>query len=382
MYSSEELQKPPIIDLEEYLKPISEENPAGESLRYSGIYDEIKEARRADDDVPQGQWRHELKTADFRRVIELASNALRTQTKDLQIAVWFSEALTKENGFVGLRDSLKLIVGLQDVFWETLFPEIDEGDMEARANAIEALDKQTSAAIREKPLTEGERLSWINWEESTRFDIPENMETLNYSDQERYVELRKQAEAENRITGEQWRKARAATSRLFCEQTFFILNECWAEYDNLNRIIEEKFDQKQAPGLNLLKKALDDIQTQVKRLLDEKRLQEPDSEDEATNSQAESETAEDGSVIMVAAGGRTGAIQNRQDALKRLSEVAEYFRKSEPHSPVSYLVNRAVKWGEMPLESWLQDVIKDEAVIFQLRETLGMNTGAGDGESS
>ncbi len=87
-------------------------------------------------------------------------------------------------------------------------------------------------------------------------------------------------------------------------------------------------------------------------------------------------------MIMVAAGGRTGAIQNRQDALKRLSEVAEYFRKSEPHSPVSYLVNRAVKWGEMPLESWLQDVIKDEAVIFQLRETLGINTGVGDGESS
>lgn len=382
MYSSEELQKPPVIDLEEYLKPISEENPAGESLRYAGIYDEIKEARFADKDVPQGQWRHELKTADYRKVIELASNALKTQTKDLQIAVWFSEALTKENGFVGLRDSLKLIVGLQDTFWETLHPEIEDGDMEARANALEALDKQTSEAIREKPLTEGEGLSWVNWEESTRFDIPDNLDTLNYNDQERYKELRQQAETEKRVTGEQWRKAKAATSRLFCEQTYFILNECWTEFENLNRVIEEKFDRNQAPGLNLLKKTLDDIQTQVKRLLDEKRLQEPDPEDEtATDAQTETETAGDGSVMMVAAG-RTGAIQNRQDALKRLSEVSEYFRKSEPHSPVSYLVNRAVKWGDMPLESWLQDVIKDESVIFQLRETLGFNTGGDDGESS
>lgn len=382
MYSSEELQKPPVIDLEEYLKPISEENPAGESLRYAGIYDEIKEARFADKDVPQGQWRHELKTADYRKVIELASNALKTQTKDLQIAVWFSEALTKENGFVGLRDSLKLIVGLQDTFWETLHPEIEDGDMEARANALEALDKQTSEAIREKPLTEGEGLSWVNWEESTRFDIPDNLDTLNYNDQERYKELRQQAETEKRVTGEQWRKAKAATSRLFCEQTYFILNECWTEFENLNRVIEEKFDRNQAPGLNLLKKTLDDIQTQVKRLLDEKRLQEPDPEDEtATDAQTETETAGDGSVMMVAAG-RTGAIQNRQDVLKRLSEVSEYFRKSEPHSPVSYLVNRAVKWGDMPLESWLQDVIKDESVIFQLRETLGFNTGGDDGESS
>ena len=46
--------------------------------------------------------------------------------------------------------------------------------------------------------------------------------------------------------------------------------------------------------------------------------------------------------------------------------------KSEPHSPVSYLVQRAVKWGNMPLDSWLQEVIKDEIVLANLRETLGV----------
>jgi hypothetical protein len=32
----------------------------------------------------------------------------------------------------------------------------------------------------------------------------------------------------------------------------------------------------------------------------------------------------------------------------------------------------------MPLETWLQDVIKDENVLFQLRQTLGFNTVAVD----
>jgi type VI secretion system protein ImpA len=382
MYSPEELQKPPVIDLEEYLRPISEENPAGESLRYSGIYDEIKEARYADDDVAQGQWRHELKTADYRKVIELAGNALKTQTKDLQIAVWFSEALTKVNGFVGLRDSLKLVGGFQEMFWETLFPEIDEGDMEGRANALASLDKQTASAIREKPITEGEGLNWLNWEESTRFDIPDSMDAVEYNDRQRFEELKKQAEDENRVTGERWRKARALTHRVFCEETYFVLNECWAEYENLNRVIEEKFDRNQAPGLGELRKSLDDLKTQVKRLLDEKRLEEPDPEDEKAEGElAEGEVSEDGTV-MVAVAGKKGPIQNRQDALKRLSEVAEYFRKNEPHSPVSYLINRAVKWGSMPLENWLQDVIKDESIISQLRQTLGFNTGSDDEESS
>lgn len=385
MYSVEELQKPPVIDLEEYLQPISEENPSGESVRYSGLYDEILAARYEDEDLALGnlgQWKYDLKAADYRKVIELASDALKTQTKDLQIAVWFSEALTKIHSFTGLRDSLKLVNGLQERFWETLHPEIDEGDMEARANALAFLDKQMADIIKEKPITEGEGLNWINWEESTRFDIPDNFDALDYNEKQRLEELKKQAEAENRITGEKWRRARAVTRRAFCEETYLVLSECWTEYENLNRIIEEKFDRNQAPGLNLLRKSLDDLQTQVKRLLDEKRLEEPDPEDEQSEvEQAEGAESEDGTV-MVAVAGKKGPIQSRQDALKRLSEVAEYFRKNEPHSPVSYLINRAVKWGTMPLENWLQDVIKDETIISNLRQTLGFNTGSEDEESS
>jgi len=380
---SEDLQKPPVIDLEEFLQPISEENPSGESLRYSGIYDEISEARRADKDVPMGDWQYELKTADYRKVIELATDALKNKTKDLQIAVWFSEALTKQFGFAGLRDSLKLVAGFQENFWETLFPEIDEGDMEGRANALEWLDRETSMMIRRAPITAGEGLSFYDFEESKQFDIPENVETLDSSDQERYSELRQQAETENRVTGVRWRKAKSQTRREFCEEISFIVDECWTEFENLNRVMEEKFDPKQLPGLHNLKKTLDDIKTQVKKLLDEKRTEEPDASDEISDETSENASeenySEDGTVTVRVS---KGTIGSRQDALKRLTEVSEYFRKTEPHSPVSYLVARAVKWGNMPLEAWLQDVIKDDSVIGQLRQTLGFETGQDDENSS
>ena len=62
--------------------------------------------------------------------------------------------------------------------------------------------------------------------------------------------------------------------------------------------------------------------------------------------------------------------------MRRLSEIAAFFQKTEPHSPVAYLVQRAVRWGNMPLDSWLRDVIKDESVLFNLRETLGLEAGA------
>ena len=369
---SEELQKPPVINLDELLAPVSDENPAGEYLRYSGVYDEISEARRADKDIAQGDWKTELKTADFRQVIKLSTAALTSRTKDLQIAAWFSEALVKEYDFAGLRDALKLLGGLQDIFWETLHPEIEDGDQEGRANAISWVDTQTTLAVRRAAITGGAGYGLDDWEDSKRFDVPENLDTFDSSDQERYRELQTQAENEKRVTGEMWRKAKAATTRADCEQINSTIAECWTEFNELNRIIEEKYDRNQMPGLSALKQALDEAQTQAKKLLDEKRLEEPSADDVFETDAADGESAGGETVT----GGRavaSGSIQSRKDALNRLSDVAEFFQKSEPHSPVSYLVNRAVKWGNMPLDGWLQDVIKDESVLFQLRQTLGMS---------
>lgn len=68
----------------------------------------------------------------------------------------------------------------------------------------------------------------------------------------------------------------------------------------------------------------------------------------------------------------TGPIGNRKQAFDKLKEVAEYLRRTEPHSPVSYLVNRAVKWGDMRLEDVLTELVKNSDVREHLFETLGV----------
>lgn len=364
---SEELQKPPVVDLDALLQPISDEYPSGESLRYSGLYDEISEARRADDTLNRGDWQEELKVADYRRVIDLAVPALTSRSKDLQVAAWLSESLVKQFGFPGLRDSLKLMAGFQDRFWETLHPEIEDGDQEGRANAIEWIDTQTTFALKQVPITAGQGLGFFDWEDSRRFDFPEDVESLDDEARHRWNDLRVQAANERRTTGEMWRKAKAATRRQFCEEANYALEECLAAFNELNRVIEEKFERNQMPGLSNMKKGLDDVHTQVKKLLEEKRIEEPDEV-----------AAEEGATGDGAAGpggqGSSGSMQSRKEALRRLGEIAAFFQRTEPHSPVAYLVQRAVKWGNMPLEGWLQDVIKDEAVLYALRQTLGLDT--------
>src|ERR1700754_2359360 len=101
-----------VIDIEALLAPVSDERPAGENLQYSGLHDEIREARRADEDFEQGDWRRDLKVADWKQVLNLATGTLTAKTKDLQICAWLAEALVKLYGLAGLGAGLKLMRGL------------------------------------------------------------------------------------------------------------------------------------------------------------------------------------------------------------------------------------------------------------------------------
>ena len=349
---------PEVIDIEALLAPIAGDNPAGENLQYSGVYDQIREARRSEDALAQGDWQREIKAADWEEVVRLATEALRDRSKDLQISAWLAEAVVKTSGFPGLRDGLKLVRGIQERFWENLYPEIEDGDLEARANAIALLDRQTAMAIQEVPVTRSPAYSFLQWEAvKTSGTAPAAGEGSPGP------------AAEGQITLEDFGKARGATRRAFYEELLGVLNECWSEFEALDRVMDEKFG-RQTPGLGELKKTLDRVRDWADKTTKEKRLEEP----EGGAAGAEGAAGEEGS-------GSAGAVRGRQDALRRLAEVADYFRRTEPHSPVSYLVQRAIAWGQMPLDAWLGDVIKDGALLESLRETLGLKqTAAGGGQ--
>lgn len=117
-----------MIDIDSLLAPIAGENTAGENLRYTPVYDSIQEARRADDQMEQGEWQHEVKTSDWNQVLSLSIEALTEKSKDIQIAVWLLEALTVTSGFKGFNQGLEVIIGFLNNFWDNLFPEIEDDD--------------------------------------------------------------------------------------------------------------------------------------------------------------------------------------------------------------------------------------------------------------
>jgi type VI secretion system protein ImpA len=347
---------PDVIDIEGLLSPIAGDNPAGESLQYTPVYDQIKEARRAEDPLSQGDWQRELKTADWDEVVRLATDALANKTKDLQICAWLTEAIARNDGFRGLRDGLLLASGLHERFWDNVYPEIEDGDLEARANALALLDRQAAAAIRDAPITRSPAFSFLQWEMVKDGGAPVADGAPPSPD------------GAPPVTLEVFQKARNASRRAFYEELWTVVGECWAAFQSLDRVMDEKFG-RQTPGLGELKTTLDKIRDWADKTVKEKRLEEPDG----------TTIGGDGESAAAGAGAVAGAVSGRQDALRRLADVAEYFRRTEPHSPVSYLVQRAIAWGQMPLDAWLGDVIKDGVLLENLKETLGIKSPSGEG---
>jgi type VI secretion system protein ImpA len=366
-----------VIDVEGLLAPIPGENPAGENLQYAGLHDEIREARRSEDTLAQGDWKREVKVADWDLTLELAEKALATKTKDLQVGAWLTEALVKKRGFPGLRDGLKLMRGLHDRFWDQVYPEVEEGDLEGRANSLSWLDRQCAAAVKEVPVTKapGMAYSYLQLEDSKKLELPSNPTALDAEAAQRLSEERARASEEGKATPEDFAKAKGATPRGFYEETSTRIAECWQGFLALDKAMDEKFG-RETPGLGELKKTLDVVRDFVDKTLKEKRLAEPDASDLAAGGGSE----EPGAGAAAGVRGTSGPIGSRQDALTRLAQVADYFRRTEPHSPVSYIVQRAIAWGQMPLDAWLADVIKDGTMLASIKETLGLKSAAGTTE--
>lgn len=343
------------LDFESLLSPIPGDNPGGEPIRYAGPYDAIEEARRADDALTQGDWQRDTKASDWRRVIELATDAIAKRSKDIQVAAWMVEALVRLHGFAGLRDGCRLVRGLSERFWDSLYPEIEDGDLEPRSGPVEWMNQRLPEAVRFVPLarsSRGEQYGWWHWQESRTV---ENLGRTN-------PEARSTALAEGKISGEDFDKAVATLPRAHYEKLFVDIGEAGNEVQALIGEIDTRFGRN-APSLVALKQATEDCRGLIESIVKRKRELEPD---------AVSSDTEAGPGVPEASGHRGQALRDRAAALQQLAEVAAFFRRTEPHSPVSYLVQRAVQWGHMPLESWLRDVIKDEAVLANLRDTLGL----------
>ncbi|HEY7394990.1 MAG TPA: type VI secretion system protein TssA [Gemmatimonadaceae bacterium] len=331
---------------EELLNPIAGPNPGGIELRYDPIYDKIKEARREDDDVPQGEWAVARKTADWPLVIKLSKEALANKSKDLQIAAWLTEALVRREGFPGLRSGFDLLAGLIDQHWDHLYPEIDDGDAEMRAAPLEWISLKMDMPVRRVPIdTQGH--DYINYKESRTVPTEETVAANPEKS-----EAREEAIAAGKATPEDIEVGFGATPKAWYK-TF--VADIVASLDALKALDDTasaKFGNV-APSFSRLTEAIEEIQRSANSMLKRKLELDPDpvelpTSDTTSGVAVPQGVATPGSAAAPRAGGSLAAEPtSRDDAASRIIGAARYLRQNDPFNPASYLLLRGFRWGEL-----------------------------------
>lgn len=331
---------------EAFLAPIPGDLPAGEGLRYEPVYDEIKHAREEEDEIPQGDWKRELKTADYKLVVKLATEVLTERSKDLQIAAWLTEALIHRDGFAGLRDGLDLMRGLLDTFWDGVHPQIDDGDLEYRVVPLEWVARYLEPALKRISLNvEGH--SFYDYEQSRTVGYEEAME----GDRERLA-AREELIDEGKLAPESFDAAVEATPKPWYKALVSDLDDASEALAALEALSDQRFEDV-APSYRPLKGALDDVAHVARQLLALKLEQDPDPVEEPA---FDPSGGADGGTSAAAgsdpqnaapAGGQSVEPTSRDDAAARVAAAARYLRRASPTDPAPYLLLRGFRWGEL-----------------------------------
>jgi type VI secretion system protein ImpA len=356
---------------EDILVPIPGENPSGADLRYDTkllVLDKIKEARRQDEELAQGAWQTERKTANWPLVVKLGQETLATTSKNLQVAAYLTEALLQTEGFAGLRQGLELVYRLATDFWDTVHPAIDPEDPETRedrATPLAWINTQLDFPIRSAPINNAGH-STINYRDSR---------VVGYEDQaktDKDLKTRATMIANGKMAPEVFDKAFNETPKAFYAQAERDLDACLETLGKLDTFCDEKLEDD-SPGFGKIKAALTDVRQAVHQLLDKKREKEPDPVEAAPVEEAAPEgAAEEGAPAAGPALGVAlmGEPADRRQAVAGIVAAASFLRKKEPLSPAPYLMLRGFRWGELRSAASLVDSPLLEAPPTELRQQI------------
>jgi type VI secretion system protein ImpA len=355
-----------MIDIDSLLKPISDAAPSGPDLRFDAEndrFEQIRENRSVLDPAldPAGKG----KEPNWPAVARIAEEVLRNQSKDLEVIGWLTEALLYLERFDGLLQGLTLMRRTLETHWDSVHPGIDEGTiaLAIRARPLSWLGSATfQRAVKQCRFAPAAAVdtSWFSRELALALDD----ETLSA---ERRAELR----ASGQIGAAEWDAAFASLPRAELDRQHELLSQGQAELRAIEAFCTERFAGEEGPNLYPLQALLDAmLEFLVSRGATAPPLAEPS---------AEGQPVEQANVAAAPASAAAGPIANRQDAIRRLREIGEFFKRNEPHSPLSLLIARAVRWGDMTFEELVRDLARN-ADLKQIWDTLGVGAGEKDGK--
>lgn len=345
--------------IEEILAPIPGDNPSGENVRYNNaLFDKLKDSRKQGSDwLTDG-----APVTDYSFVIRTAEELLVKKSKDLQIAVWLAEAYVIKNGFPGLKNSLLIIKGFLENFWDTLYPEIEDGDTGLRLAPLDWFGGYIEIPVLQAPLTKGGHSSADFKQSQLVGYAPDPEKEYEDPDWGKKKEAYDEAIAEGKLSMEVFDSGYRKSSKQDLVDRLALIDEIIELIDSLNQLCEEKFAADEPPSFSKLRSAVMEARVSMNSIVQRRRKEDPDADEEETPAEetseessseesAESDDSQTETVTVVKKSKRrsTAGLEpvDAEDVAARLSAVAAFIRSQDLSDPSSYLLLRGYRWGEL-----------------------------------
>jgi len=335
---------------EDLLNPIPGDNPSGVNLRYDPITDKIKDSRREDFEAPQGVWKTEIKIADWPLVIKLCGDAIATKSKDLQLAVWLVDAHVRREGFGVLQPGFTFLNGLVNGFWDTLYPEIDDGDLDMRGAPLVWLGSKLPEPMIRLAITSS-GLTWAQYKESR---------IVGYESTATTQELRTkrtQLINEGKPTAEQFDEAMNATPKSFYETTRGLLEGGLEALTVLVESVDARFGDE-GPSFVKTRSALEEVSNLFRGFITKKggatvaKPVEPPPVAapvpiapavQVVSTAAPAAPVPEPAVTPAASAEPTSV----EDAAVRLAALCRFLREKDTYDISPFLMLRGFRWGQI-----------------------------------
>lgn len=326
----------PKIPVEKLLNPVSEAQPCGppidEDIVLSNLWREIEAEAKGKPEQQFGETIIEAKAGDWKDVHSKCLKILES-SRHLEPAIYLCAAAVELDGLSGLRDGLKLILGIVEKFWSEVHPMPDPDDPEDFYER-EGIFEMMSAAFQEASLSGEDLLKFV--ERTRNAVLAENRQVgrVSYADILAARSNREGAPSKELIVA-----TFTQTDPDSLSQVTSAAVESIELVDSLQNYLDDKLGDN-SPNLDHLKTELESIQKAITTFVSGGE----DVSGETTAESGQSASVSAGAVSSATAAsvaGVPGAVNSRADVVMTLNLVISYYKANEPASPVPLLLQRA-----------------------------------------
>ncbi len=367
-----------VYGLEGLGAPLAGDAPAGADLRqdftpqslYYRLRDARAEAREIERRIDHDPSADAGVPVQWRTVRDLSIKALSEQTKDLEIAAWLTEALVRLDGMHGLAAGSTVIADLVAQLWDSgLHPQPDEDGIETQVAPVTGLNGQGNDGTLMQPLRKCVLFPGADGAPVTYWQYLQSEELETITDAAR----RKQRLAAKVVPLADMAGAARQAGGVTLSALRSEVKGALTAWTRMSEVLEEKAGAD-APPTSRVRDLLGAIVNVVNLYAPPEQDAPPPEAAEDTDT-----AAAPGQTEGFASSAPAQRVVTREDMLRELERIAEFFRRTEPHSPLAYTLVEAIRRGRLTWPELLAEVVPDDKLRSGMLVMLGIRPTPPDG---